>query len=322
VLRTFLLALLIYLPFFFANSSAQEQNAKFLPQHGRLLIVGQQKNTIEDYLRAVGVVPAGFMVYTSVQTADGLDIPADHGAGTHHAAYFVDRYPGTVLQIGLYMKDALSGVVRGRYDDNIIKIARWLKGTGRPVFLRIGYEFDDPTNEYDPTEYQEAFRYIVAMVRAEGADNIAFVWHSQAAAQPLGNYLDWYPGDDYVDWFAVSYFSRQQTPSVEALSALAWMHSKPLMIAESTPVGMNTLRGRTDWLRQYFDLIRRLDIKVVSYINSRWEDFPMFQGQGWGDARVQADPEVLKLWKEETSSKEFLQFAPDLFDILSFEQKK
>jgi hypothetical protein len=85
---------------------------------------------------------------------------------------------------------------------------------------------------------------------------------------------------------------------------------------------MNTVRGRTDWFRQYFDLIRRLDIKAVCYINSRWEDFPMFRGQGWGDARVQADPEVLKLWKEETSSKEFLQFAPDLFDILAFEQKK
>lgn len=304
-----------------ALCSAQEPNAKFLPERGRLLIVGQQPDVIDDYVREVGVVPGGVMVYTSVQLADGLDAPVDHGGGVQHAQYLVEKYPDTAVQVGLYMVGVLDEVLAGDHDEQVRKLAGWLKQADRPVYLRIGYEFDHKDNAYDPGKYRQAFRHIVDRLRDEGTDNVAYVWHTAAAAGHAGNFLDWYPGDDYVDWFAVSFFDTQQMATVEKFADLARRHGKPLMIAEATPAGRYTVRGRKEWFGKFFDLIRRLDVRAVCYINSPWDTYPMFKGQKWGDARVQAAPEIKALWLQEIASGDYLQSSPDLFWSLSYRPK-
>ena len=48
------------------------------------------------------------------------------------------------------MVGALWQVNQGHYDGNIDRLADFLRGLKRPVYLRVGYEFDDPTNNYDP----------------------------------------------------------------------------------------------------------------------------------------------------------------------------
>jgi len=315
-----ILSLFIVLYLYPAAGSADEHGAKFFPQVGRLLVIGQQQDTIEDYVREIGVVPGGFMSYTSIQWIDGLEAPADHGAGIHHADYLLTHYSQTALQLGLYMVGALDDVLAGRYDENIRLLGDWLKQAGRPIYLRIGYEFDFKDNGYDPKKYELAYRYIVDRLRAQEVKNVAYVWHSAAMMNHAGNFLDWYPGDGYVDWFAVSYFSALQLNTVEAFADLAYRHGKPLMIAESTPAGFYTSRGKKEWFRQFFDLIRRKDIKVVSYINSRWDGYAMFKDMKWGDARVQADPEARAFWKNMMGTDEFLQSSPDLFDTLSYGQ--
>ena len=148
----------------------------FTPEAGKtLLVIGQDKDSIEDYIDSVGIVPGGFMGYTSVQDAGGLFEPKDHGAGENHAQYFVEKYPEAVIQIGLYMVDALDGVVNGAYDDNLKKIARWIKQTQRPVYLRVGYEFDFPGNHYEPGAYIQAYRYVVDFLKKEDVKNVFFV---------------------------------------------------------------------------------------------------------------------------------------------------
>jgi hypothetical protein len=322
LVKNILPALLICLVIFPGRVFSQEQHAKFLPQHGRLLIIGQQPEVIGDYVRETGVVPGGVMTYTSVQFADGLSSPVDHGGGVQHAQYLIERYPGTAVQIGLYMVGILDEILAGNHDENVRKIADWMKQAGRPIYLRIGYEFDFKDNGYDPEKYRSVFRYIVDRLRAEGVNNVAYVWHTAASVGHPGNFLEWYPGDDYVDWFAVSFFDMQQTATVEKFGDLARQHGKPLMIAESTPVGRYTVQGRKEWLGKFFGLIRRMDIRVACYINSPWDTYPMFKDQKWGDARVQADPEIKALWVKEISSGDYLQSSPDLFDKLSFEQKE
>jgi hypothetical protein len=317
----FVISLFIVLYLCPVAGSAEEESAKFFPQYGRLLIIGQQQDTIEDYVREIGIVPGGFMSYTSIQGLDGLEAPANHGAGIHHADYLAAHYPQTALQLGLYMVGALDDVLAGSYDANIQSLGNWLKQSQQPVFLRIGYEFDFKDNGYDPKKYEQAYRYIVDRLRAQGVDNVAYVWHSAASMNHAGNFMEWYPGDNYVDWFAVSYFSPLQTKTVDAFAALAVRHGKPLMIAESTPAGFYTSRGRMEWFSKFFDLIQRRHIRVVSYINSRWDGYPMFKDMKWGDARIQADPEIRALWKKKMGSGEFLQSSPDLFKTLSYGQE-
>ena len=295
---------------------AQSVQHSFLPQEGRLLIIGQQKDTIQEYIKNVGVVPGGFMVYTSIQKMDGLDSPADQGAGIHHAQYYVEHYPHAVIQIGLYMVGALDRTIQGFYDENILKLAKWIKRAKRPIYLRIGYEFDLPGNGYDSKRYWQVFRYIVDHLREAGVDNAAYVWHSAAMTDRRENFMDWYPGDDYVDWFGVSIFNPMQIKTAKEFLALAREHQKPFMISESSPAGLFSVNAKKEWFRHYFDFINENDVKIVCYINSDWNSYSLFRPMNWGDARLQKAPEIKAMWLKETENG-YLQSSPDLFSKLS-----
>ncbi|MBF0485591.1 MAG: hypothetical protein HQL16_03645 [Candidatus Omnitrophica bacterium] len=313
-LTVFFCSVFLILPF--NPSLAQAAGHAFIPQEGRLLIIGQDKNTIENYIRNIGIVPGGFMLYTSVQSMDGLMAPADHGGGLQDARYLMGKYPNALVQLGLYMKEGLDDVLEGRFDKNIAALAKWLKFLKRPVYLRIGYEFDLADNNYDPVKYQNAYRYIVDRLRAEGVKNVNYVWHSAVMVDNPGKYMDWYPGDDYVDWFGISLFSPQQIRTAEKFILLAKDHQKPVMIAESTPAGAYTVRGRLDWFKHYFDFIEQNDIRVVCYINSDWDKFPLFKSLKWGDSRIQKDQQIRELWLKEIRDN-YLQASRLLFYKLS-----
>ena len=81
------------------------------------------------------------------------------------------------------------------------------------IFLRLGYEFDNPSFGYgdDPDVYVLAFRKIVSDCRARltaaARGRVLFVWHSWAAPAPR-NFRDFYPGDAFVDWIGVSVFQQ------------------------------------------------------------------------------------------------------------------
>lgn len=292
---------------FSGTCSAQ---SPFIPQHGKLLIIGQQKDAIDEYLRHFDI-PSGFMFYTSIQDVEGLDELADHGAGEMYADYYRKKYPSSVIQLAVYMKGALKDIISGRYDRNIYRLAKWIKRSGKPVYLRLGYEFDWPENNYDPEAYQQAFRYIVKHFRAYKVKNAAFVWHSAVTVNHKGNFMDWYPGDDYVDWFAISFFHPAQMTIIHKFLNLAQEHHKPLMIAESSPLGVISSRAKKDWFKKYFNLIENNDFKVVSYINSHWNTYPMFKARNWGDARLQTDPEIKALWRRKIKEN----FLPPSFDL-------
>ncbi|HOY08885.1 MAG TPA: glycosyl hydrolase [Candidatus Omnitrophota bacterium] len=300
------------------HGQGREPGAGFVPSQGRVLVIGQQKDSMEIYIKEFGTVPAGFMIYTSIQELNGLEQPDDKGAGVGHGQYWVDTYPGTVLQVGLYLVGALPEILSGQYDDHLRKMGEWILRTRRPVYLRIGYEFDNKDNQYDPKLYQQAFRYIVEMFQKQGVTNTAFVWHSTAYSEGGVAVMDWYPGDAYVDWFGVSFFSTQQRSQVEAFCRLAREHGKPVMIAESAPAGLYTTRGKLEWLKHFFDLIEKEDIKIVSYINSDWDKLPMFAHMKWGNSRLHRTKELRDYWLSRVQNSSYLVCSPELFMILGF----
>ena len=298
--------------------------ATFAPPEGKtLLFIGQDKKNIADYVRATGMVPAGTMVYTSLENLEGLVRAKDQGGGIQHAEWLAERFPHSALQIGLYLGDTLNGVVLGQFDKNLKKLARWLRRLNRPVYLRIGYEFDNPENHYASTQYQEAFRRIVRVLRAEGVKNVAFVWHAQAA-HPDTNYMFWYPGDKFVDWVAVSFFSPYNTDNMDKVLRIARSHGKPFMLAESSAIKMDTFK-REEAFERWFQLareyIRSHKVEAFCYINVDWDKLPMHAHLHWGDARVQSDPKVLKKWTRMISQDSFLNASAQLFGVIGFTPK-
>lgn len=300
--------------------------ARFVPQSGRtLLVIGQDLGSIDSYARECEQcpVPGGVTTYLGFynllnpqrqfgglgEDAHGKPAPdADWGAGVSSAARTAQRYPQSALVLGLDISngdepDRLRALIDGAHDDKILRLARFCQTLNRPVFLRIGYEFDGIWNRgyEDHANYIAAFRRIVDTMRAAGASNVAFVW--QASASPLDDVLEdgrrerieeWYPGAQYVDWVGLSWFlppnERQSigkvavpTQLVLANEVLAFARaaSKPVMIAESTPQGY--------------------DLAALSVANIS----PLWDGRAGDDARQLDAKEIWRTW-----------YAP-LFDFIA-----
>jgi hypothetical protein len=208
-------------------------------------------------------------------------------------------------------------VAEGLYDDKIDFLCRSLADLGCPFFLRIGIEFNGLSwYGYRPKPYVKAFKKITDAVRKYNLD-AATVWsaaynRSRSKGFYLDNeeyaYMEYYPGDDYVDWWGLSMFQPEvfNHPETDKFFANAKKHRKPVMISESTPIFTGTNDGRKDWdawFKLYFDFIKsRSSVKAFCYINWDWAQASRkysLPWSDWGDCRIEANNTVLSLYKEE-----------------------
>ncbi len=195
-------------------------------------------------------------------------------------------------------------VADGEYDENLRAICENLKALDRPLYLRIGYECNGSWNGYEPESYRRAFRYVANMVR-EYSIPAAIVWNVYPPAVPM----EYYPGDEYVDWWSIDLFDKNDAPSSNTRKFLdsAHAHGKPVMIGESTPRGTGTDDGKSDWddwFAPYFELIETSPgIKAFSYINWNWNDSPW---SSWGDARIENSAYISNAFAEKMESELYL----------------
>jgi hypothetical protein len=305
-----------------------------LPPTGQAwLLIGQDVGSIVSYANQVRL-PGGVVGYTALDTLVGVTSSANWGAGDQSLTQLAGEYPGQPVAVGLYLVGMLGSVVSGGLDSQIDSLAGTLASYGRPVLLRIGYEFDNPINGYDPSQYQAAFSHIVNRVRAAGPSLVRSVWQSEAACQAPGQGIDaWYPGDAYVDWVGLSYFTQYaacNNSSVNAVVGFAQAHSKPLFIAESTPQGYdlsalnfssngNQFQGVSAndiwsrWFQPYFAFIHANQnvIRAVAYIDADWNAQPVWQVRSnngyWGDSRVQQNAQIKQMWTSELQGASWVQ---------------
>lgn len=314
------------------GASLPTPGGKFCPPKGkRLLIIGQDRDSMTAYVRDTSQVPGGFMSYNHLQAFDGLMGIEPRYIDGLHDFNIVKEYPNTTLQIGLVFKGMEREIARGDHDDRLDRLAGWFKEADVPVYLRVGPEFDLPTDNgfgwptYEPESYKLAFRHIVDRFRKVGADNVAFVWHS-AAWKGVEKVWVSYPGDEYVDWFAISLFGRENNEGAALFARYARQRGKPLMIAEATPLGglagtkegVHTWEG---WFRPFFEYIEKNDVRVVCFIPVDWESIRTYRGKGWRDARVQAVPEIKRRWLAEVGQARYLKSSPGLFEALGHRRR-
>jgi len=237
----------------------------------------------------------------------------------------VEEHPGTflALQVGLamtsdgnpdlhYEGEIASGAMDKELDAFLDALAR----LARPVYLRIGYEFNGSAwNGYLPETYKAAFAHIAQKVRARRLE-VALVW--DAAAGGDANFMDYYPGDDLVDWWGINWFHPPQLGNTLSLDFLAKAkeHRKPVMVGEASAAGLGTLKGQArwdKWYKPYFQLLKdNPHIKMFTYINTNWAGYPDFpQWKSWGDARLQSDTLVTRLYRAEMTSSRYLHGADE-----------
>jgi hypothetical protein len=279
-------------------STQDEISGRFMPPEDHsLLIIGQDLGAIgglddyvDGYVDHIELIPAGLTSYTGLHYLGGLKKLDNWGSGDVSVQLLVDepRYKNSVLVIGLSLTGIrLSKVTEGNYDDNIAELGEWIQKQKRPVYIRIGYEFDGPWNSYNPDDYVTAFQHIVDSFLELEVTNFATVW--QSATWSGGTYMgadwiDWYPGDDYVDWFGMSYFEYHE-PTFDARLELSREHGKPTMIAEATPPGYDIAENDgemvwDEWLENFFTFVHDNEdvIRAIAYINVDWDSQSMWSG--------------------------------------------
>ena len=259
------------------------------PGAPRLFIIGQDLDAIRGYVASdCCIEPDGTTAYVDfydIRSADagygGLGInldgdpitmEADWGGGPANAYKTATEFNTDYVAIGLSITEnehpgGLDRLVAGEHDAEIRQLAVFAKRIDATILLRIGYEFDGAWNRgYDNTpRYIAAYRRIVDGLRAAGASNVQYVWQGAASTTDVvldqghhDDVRDWYPGDDYVDWLALSWFMHpDERPGIELafdvptpkqlgdeILAMARQIGKPVLIAEAAPQAYD-LRDRT-----------------------------------------------------------------------------
>jgi len=255
-----------------------------------LFIIGQDLGAIRGYVASGCCVAAdGTTAYVDfydvlAESGDfgGLGIDAggaalpletDWGSGPVNAHKAAAEFNANYLAIGLSITEnghpgGLDEIVAGERDAEIRQLAMFAQGVEATVLLRIGYEFDGAWNlGYDNApRFKAAYRRIVDGIRAEGAANVRFVWQGATSTTDTvldegrrDDILDWYPGNDHVDWLGLSWFMHPDAraeveldfdvPTPRQLAgeilALARRMDKPVLIAEAAPQAFDLRDGTT-----------------------------------------------------------------------------
>ncbi len=280
---------------------------------------GQSPEAFKQYFEAVGEhKPALYMTYVTLKG----EMPG----------YFrwlkqeLDSYLPSVLvpQIGLHLAgDALDEhpephyeheVAKGQLDEQIHAFCEGLRTLKRPAYVRIGFEFNGPWNGYEPDAYKAAWIRIVSAFHQHHLNEVATVWcyfplpgsreHEQGIDR---DYLPYYPGNEYVDWWSIDLFSPEEftRDNTIAFMADAKLRGFPVMIGESTPRWVGGVQGGEatweKWFDPYFTFIRSQPIvKAFCYISWNWSQYLAWSD--WGDARIWANQVILDRYQRELAN--------------------
>lgn len=288
---------------------------KFEPPSGKVLHgAGQSPEQFKKYWDAVeDYKPVIYMIYNRINEIK------EKFQGKINEAKKIS--PNLMLQIGLNLKARSIGeqckqITNGEHDEEILFLIKIIKDYKNPVFLRIGYEFNNPTHEYSPNDFISAWKYVVDLFRKNDVKNVAFVWSCCTAfSRNINEVMKYYPGDNYVDWFGDNlfgkrYFTEGNNPEIITENFLkeAEKHRKPVMIGESSPARTGVDKGKESWdgwFKQYFKWINNHQIiKAFCYIN--WDWGKDWKQPEWLNGRIEENEEVRKRYVRELSKKGYI----------------
>lgn len=344
------------------NQSQKEKRplAKFEPEQGKVLVFAGQDlaslGGMESYRNGYSdhfPIPFGITLYTGLGSNDGsfggqntqglqgIYETIDHGNGPSNMSLALqsESYRNAALAIGLSLVNNEDKVANGDLDQNIHQLGEFLLSLkDRPVFLRIGYEFDgDPWNHYDRAFWMKAYKRIKDKFDGMGITNTAYVWQSVGWVSDQRQLEAWYPGDEYVDWCAFSFFDRWK--EVEMIE-YARKKGKPVFIAESSATISDftaKFNGQTKplvlsnpdhakealeyWFEPYFTLIEDNSdvIKALHYIDTDWKNRPMWSDNPTFqkvDARIELSPILSEFWINKMAEDRYIN-AADKFLLIN-----
>lgn len=270
---------------------------------------GKVRRKPEQFEKLVGKEHAMYFFYM----AYGRPFPTDW------VQYLHDR--DKFIHIALEPNDGLEKVMEDQY---LYELADAMRESNVNIFLRFASEMNGPWVAYhgDPELYKQKWRMLYRVFR-DRAPNVAMVWCPYTT--PIRFIPYYYPGDEYVDWVGVNFYSvtyndndlnkpaEDQHP-IDMLNYIYenYSHTKPIMICEFAATHFAACEGysRPDWasnkIRTLYAALPRLypRVKCINYFNSN--NIGMLAHRANNDYSVTNNPMVLKAYSEAVSEPYFL----------------
>jgi hypothetical protein len=141
---------------------------------------------------------------------------------------------------------SVAGIAAGEYDGYLRSYADSVRAFGHPVVIGFGHEMNATWYSWGyghvpPRVFVAAWRHIVTLFRAQGADNVTWLWTIQADQPGTGPIYSWWPGAAYVTWVGIDgyfYFSSNTFVGVfgKTIAQVRGFTAKPVLLSE-TAVG-------------------------------------------------------------------------------------
>jgi mannan endo-1,4-beta-mannosidase len=151
----------------------------------------------------------------------------------------------------------LASITRGNYDAYLSSYAEAVRTFNHPVIISFGHEMNGDWSTWgyrhtSPSVFVGAWRHIVKLFRALGANNVTWLWtvnvinDTQNGRIPRPN--AWWPGSQYVNWVGIDGYYLKASwqfaplfgPTIADVQALT---SDPVLISETgaiQPAGQPT----------------------------------------------------------------------------------
>ncbi|MGI9114357.1 MAG: glycoside hydrolase family 26 protein [Chthoniobacterales bacterium] len=222
---------------------------------------------------------------------------------------------------------SLTSIIAGQWDNYIDKWGDKAKQFGHPMIVVFANEMngdwfpwsgtyyggsepadEDETKWQGPETFKTAYRHVVDRVRARGASNIKWMFHTNNYSYPLDTWNfapAYYPGAAYVDWLGLSVYGQQykDEPWADIPSLVDWPYeemskldaSKPIMIAEWGTGEFPNSGNKAEWIKQGLELFRTRypRVKAAVYWHERWEN----QDGSYSNLRVNSSVESLEAYR-------------------------
>jgi hypothetical protein len=229
---------------------------------------------------------------------------------------------------------SLRRIVSGRFDADLRAWANAARDFGTPVLAEYGTEMNGFWFSWNATHngerhgaplFRRAYRHIIDIMRARGADNVSWVFHvneSDQPHQPWNRLERYYPGDRYIDWLATSVygsltpeenwnqsFARGMNRVYPRLRALA--PSKPIIVSEFGVTKGNDRVDPVTWARGALDDLlagRWPRVRGFSWWNETWENDT--NNAHDSDLRIQSIPGMPELFTDRLEGNVSVLDAP------------
>jgi hypothetical protein len=193
---------------------------------------------------------------------------------------------------------SLQKVIAGEFDTDLRAWARDAKGFGSPILIEWGTEpngnwfawngkWNGGTIE-GPPRYIAAYRHIVDLMRAEGADNLTWVWHVNWYDEPerkWNAFENYFPGENYCDWVALSAYGPTTPLTLDGTESFAFKmreaYPRLTKLAPGKPVIVAEFG--CDLHNRHVDVVRWTQTALEDLFSNRWPTIVGFcwWNEGW-----------------------------------------